>query len=202
MSEKSDRTYARTAQDLERKYSFGKTFADMLGLINENRDKVDEVESGLRNEITEQSTLLRRDAEYIAMQATETVKTELSKDIGDVGNSVSELKKQVDLKLDASELSVKVKEETSKGISLEEAGYTFDINGLNISKAGEAMTNKLDNTGMYVTKSGDYVLVANKDGVEAKDLHASTYLIIGKEKGRSRFEDYGTDRTACFWIGG
>lgn len=200
MSEKGDRTYARTAQDLERKYQFGKTFADMLGLINENRDKVDEVESGLRNEITEQSTLLRRDAEHIAMQATETVKTELSKDIGDVDNSVTELKKQVDLKLDASELSVKVKEETSKGISLE-AGYTFNANGLNISKAGEAMTNRLDNTGMYVSKSGDPVLVANKDGVEAKDLHASSYLIIGKDNGKSRFEDYG-NRTACFWIGG
>ena len=33
----------------------------------------------------------------------------------------------------------------------------------------------------------------------AVDLHASTYLMVG---GRSRFENYGTDRTGCFWIGG
>jgi gas vesicle protein len=237
MSEKHDRGYARTAQDLERKYSFGKTFADMLGLINENRDKVDAVESGLRSEIKEQSTLLKRDTQQIVMQATETVKTELSgdindvsnsvanvktelsgdindvsnsvanaktelgKDIDDVANSVTELTKQVNLKLDAAALSVKVREETSKGISLE-TGYTFDKNGLNISKAGEEMTNLLDNTGMYVRKSGDDILVANKDGVDAKNLHASTYLIIGKDNGRSRFEDYLTNRTACFWIGG
>lgn len=196
MSEKHDRGYARTAQDLERKYSFGKTFADMLGLINDNRDKVDAVESGLRNEITEQSTSLKRDVNEISMQATEAVKK-----ADEAGNTVAELSKQVALKVDASEFSVKVREETSKGISLE-TGYSFDVNGLNISKTGEEMTNMLDNTGMYVKKSGEDVLVANKNGVEAKDLHASTYLIIGKGDGRSRFEDYGIDRTACFWIGG
>lgn len=196
MSEKHDRGYARTAQDLERKYSFGKTFADMLGLINDNRDKVDAVESGLRNEITEQSTSLKRDVNEISMQATEAVKK-----ADEAGNTVAELSKQVALKVDASEFSVKVREETSKGISLE-TGYSFDVNGLNISKTGEEMTNMLDNTGMYVKKSGEDVLVANKNGVEAKDLHASTYLIIGKDDGRSRFEDYGIDRTACFWIGG
>ena len=196
MSEKHDRGYARTAQDLERKYSFGKTFADMLGLINENRDHVDEVESGLQNEITEQTTSLKRDAERIEAQATEATRT-----ADELGNSISELTKQVNLKVDADDFSVKVKEVTSKGVSLE-TGYTFDADGLNISKFGEEMTNRLDNTGMYVTKSGDEILVANKNGVEAKDLHASTYLIIGKDNGRSRFEDYLTNRTACFWIGG
>ena len=197
MSEKHDRGYARTAQDLERKYSFGKTFADMLGLINDNRDKVDAVESGLRNEITEQSTSLKRDVNEISMQATEAVKK-----ADEAGNTVAELSKQVALKVDASEFSVKVREETSKGISLLATGYSFDANGLNISRTGEEMTNLLNNTGMYVRKSGKDVLVADKNGVKAKDLHASTYLIIGKDDGRSRFEDYGIDRTACFWIGG
>ena len=41
MSVKQDRTYARTAQDIERKYAFGKTFSEMLGLINDTRDDVD-----------------------------------------------------------------------------------------------------------------------------------------------------------------
>ena len=34
------------------------------------------------------------------------------------------------------------------------------------------------------------VLVANSDGVDAVDLHASTYLAVG---GRSRFENYGEE---------
>ena len=45
------------------------------------------------------------------------------------------------------------------------------------------------------------MLTANNQGVDAKNLHATTYLIIG---GNSRMEDFtcdGTKRTAVFWIG-
>lgn len=200
MSEKQDRTYARTAQDIERKYAFGKTFADMLGLINENRDKVDEVESGLRDEIREQSTTLRRDANEIVMQAEDR----LNQSISDVGDSVTDLASKVELKIDASKVGITVEEELANGVErvVTKSGYEFGPDGLIVSKSGEEMKNKLDNTGMYVTKQGDEILTANKDGVKAADLHAKTFLIIGKGKGRSRFEDYGVDRTACFWIGG
>ena len=78
MSEKQDRTGVRTAVDLERKYNFGKTFAEMLGLIYDSRDKVDSVESSLRNEIKESATTLKRDTEQIVATATETVRSELS----------------------------------------------------------------------------------------------------------------------------
>lgn len=81
-------------------------------------------------------------------------------------------------------------------------GYTFGADGLNIHKSGEEMTNLLDNTGMYVSRSGENVLVANNDGVSAINLTAKQYLIIGAN---SRFEDYsdgaGATRTACFYIG-
>lgn len=204
MSAKQDCTYARTAQDIERKYSFGKTFADMLGLINDNRDKVDEVESSLRNEITEQSTSLKRTAEEISMQAAKTVKGELEENIADVDEKVYELSSKVDLKMDAESVNIAIEQEMAKGVDrvVTKTGYEFGADGLNISKSGSEMKNLLDDTGMYVSKSGDNVLVANKDGVKATDLHAKTYLIIGKDEGRSRFEDYGINRTACFWIGG
>jgi hypothetical protein len=80
-------------------------------------------------------------------------------------------------------------------------GYRFDADGLNISKKGEEMSNLLDNTGMYVKRSGENILVANNKGVEAVNLHAKTYLIIGSGDGRSRIEDYGTNRTGVFWLG-
>ena len=159
MSEKQDRTYARTAQDIERKYQFGKTFADMLGLINDNRDKVDSVESYLG--ITEKSTSLSRDIEKIVMEVTETV--------------------------DSVETTT---------------GYRFDADGLSITKTGQQMSNKIDNTGMYVKRSGEEILTANNKGVGAVNLHAKTYLIVGSGDGRSRFEDYGINRTGCFWVGG
>ena len=200
MSAKQDRTYARTAQDIERKYSFGKTFADMLGLINDNRDKVDSVESGLRDEIKLQETLLKRDTEKIVMEAKE----ELNSSIGDVSDDVVELSNKVNLKLDASALSVEVEKEMANGVDRvrTKSGYVFDSEGLNISKSGAEITNKITHEGMYVKKNDIDLLVADKKGVQARDLHAKTYLLIGEGDGRSRFEDYGTDRTACFWIGG
>ena len=164
MSVKQDRTAARTAADIERKYSFGKKFSEILGLIDESRDKVDSVESGLRDEITKTETSMKRDTEKIEM-------------------SVAKMRQD--------------------GVSqvVTTTGYRFDADGLSISKTGEEMSNLLDNTGMYVKRSGETILAANNNGVEAVNLHAKTYLIIGSGDGRSRIEDYGTDRTGVFWIG-
>lgn len=82
-------------------------------------------------------------------------------------------------------------------------GYTFDEEGLKISKDGEPMENRLDNTGMYVTRDGEEILGANHEGVTALNLTSRQFLIVGDN---SRFENYdnGTDhkRTACFYIGG
>ena len=81
-------------------------------------------------------------------------------------------------------------------------GYTFNADGLTIYKSGEEIKNLLDNTGMYVTRSGTEILTANNEGVSAINLTARQYLIVGAN---SRLEDYsnGTDsnRTACFYIG-
>lgn len=80
-------------------------------------------------------------------------------------------------------------------------GYTFDEDGLHISKQGQEMENLLDNTGMYVRRSGQLVLQANNEGVTAADVTVKNYLVIGDH---ARLEDYadGTDlrRTACFYL--
>ena len=200
MGVKQDRTYARTAQDIERKYAFGKSFAETLGIINDTRDEVDSVESGLRDEIKELSTTLKRSTEEIVMGA----KRELTTAITNVSDDVTELSSEVEMKLDAEAVTIVVEKEISKGVERVETktGYKFDSDGLDISKSGEAISNSLTHEGMYVKKSGDDILVADKDGVQATDLHAKTYLIIGEGEGRSRFEDYGIGRTGCFWIGG
>lgn len=77
-------------------------------------------------------------------------------------------------------------------------GYTFDDKGIHIAQEGSNMENLLDNTGMYVNRGGQSLLRANDDGVEAEDIKVRKYLIIGN----SRFEAFGTDRTACFYFGG
>lgn len=183
---KQDVTGVRTASDLERKYKFGQTFAKMLGLIDDTRDKVDSVESSLSDEIKETTTKLWRDTEQIVMQA----KTEMTS--------------EVELVLNSESMNVAVEKVLADGIDevVTKTGYSFGADGLNISKSGSEIENLIDHSGMYVKKNGNNVLVANNKGVEATDLHAKSYLKIGKDEGRSRFEDYGTNRTACFWIGG
>lgn len=195
MSVKQDRTGVRTPAQLEQKYNFGKTFADMLGLINDSRDESDKAISGLQDEITQTSTELSRTSEAVNVQASKV--TELADDVGTLSNEVK-------MKLDAEAIDIKVKAALENGVDRveTESGYRFDADGLTISKSGEQMSNVLDNTGMYVKRSGDEILTANNEGVNALNLHAKTYLIIGEGEGRSRFEDYDILRTGCFWVGG
>ena len=61
------------------------------------------------------------------------------------------------------------------------------------------MSTTITEDGMTVYKDEEAVLIADNEGVRAEDLHATTYLIIGTN---SRFENYGDNRTGCFWIGG
>ena len=192
MSEKQDRVAPRTVSDIERKYNFGKKFSEILGLIDDSRDKVDSMESGLRDEIKKSETTLKRDTEQIVATAMQNVTTELN-----------EVASKVELKMDANSVDIAIEERLASGVDVVETttGYRFDSNGLNISRSGEEMNNLLDNTGMYIRRSGENILVANNNGVEATNLHAKTYLIIGAGEGRSRIEDYDINRTGVFWIG-
>ena len=78
------------------------------------------------------------------------------------------------------------------------AGYTFDDQGLHISRSDSQIENTLDHTGMYVRRMGDVILQANNQGVQATDVTVRNYLVVGSN---ARLEDYGSGRTACFYIG-
>ena len=207
MSVKQDRAAPRTVADIERKYNFGKSFAEIMGLIDDTRNEVDSAYSELRSEVTEQSTAIRRDTEQIVMQATKTV-TQVEQSVNDslesVNESINTLTSEVETKMTAEQVSITVKQEIAKGVDRVETstGYVFDQEGLKINKTGSGISNMLDNTGMYVKRDGVDILTASSEGVSAKDLHAKTFLKIGSEDGRCRFEDYGTNRIGCFWTGG
>lgn len=107
------------------------------------------------------------------------------------------------LKLDSDAISIAVSKLLSDGVTSvrTETGYRFDADGLWISKLGQEIISRIDNTGMYVSRSGETVLQANADGVEAENIRVRKYLNIGKH---SRIEDYkdsaGNEYTACFWV--
>lgn len=81
---------------------------------------------------------------------------------------------------------------------------SFTSSGLVYSNSADNIESTLDNKGLVVSEvistTGEVneMLIADTNGVQARNLEATTYLIIG---GRSRFENYKTDRTGCFWIG-
>ena len=116
-----------------------------------------------------------------------------------VNEDISTLTKEVSAKMTAEDVQIQIKSELDNGVSkvVTSTGFTFDEEGLSISKSDSDITTVVSEDGMTVLRNGTTVLKAYNEGVIAEDLHATTYLIIGTN---SRFEDWG-NRTACFWIG-
>lgn len=132
----------------------------------------------------------------------EELKQNLNGSIDDINDSIVQLSTQVSAQLTNEDIKFEIQTALSSGIDSVSTttGYTFDNEGLTISKSGSEMTTKITEDGMTVYRGSEGVLVANHEGVHAEDLRATTYLIIGD---RSRFENFernGSTRTGCFWI--
>lgn len=114
--------------------------------------------------------------------------------------AVNDLQEQVNLKLDSNEISIAINNQLSEGvdgIKILEKDFSFNQLGLQIS-AGGGTTTTIDELGMEVQENGMTVLSARNNVVYAKNLNATTYLIVGES---ARFEKYGYNRIGCFWIG-
>lgn len=138
---------------------------------------------------------------FMDLEATaEGLSTTVGKQTEDIGGIKTEM---TNILQRSDEIFVSVQNIMDNGVDkvVTTTGYSFKEDGLNISKSGDEMANRLDNTGMYVTRSGETILQANNAGVIATDVTVRNYLIVGQY---ARFEDYndGTDskRTACFHI--
>jgi hypothetical protein len=197
MSVKQDRVAPRTVPDLERKYNWGQRFSEIIGLIDDTRKDVDSTASGLRDEITKQSTAISRNTEQIVMEAQKTTDR-----FNGIDESVSTLTSQVQAQITAEDVTIAIRNELIDGVNSVKTttGYKFDEEGLTVSKTGSGLETHITEDGMKViSDTGKDLLTANSKGVDAVDLKASTYLIVG---GRSRFENYSPNRTGCFWVGG
>ena len=121
--------------------------------------------------------------------------------ISGVNEEIESIKQRVDLTVTAEDVSIQIQEELEGGVETvtTKTGFTFDEEGLKIDKSDSEMSTMITEDGMTVYRNEEAVLVANNVGVDATNLHATTYLWIGKN---SRFEDYDDVRTGCFWVGG
>ena len=118
-----------------------------------------------------------------------------------VNNVDNELTKLVNTTITSEELEIAVKNEVANGVDkiTTTTGFTFNEEGLTVSKSGVEMVTQITEDGVKVFRDSNEVLTADNGGVKAEDLHATTFLIIGEN---SRLEDYDNkSRTGCFWIG-
>ena len=129
------------------------------------------------------------------------IEKEAKEAVEGLNDDMAEVKNKTNLMLDENKVKIIVSQEKANSASKIETdkGFTFDNNGLTITASDSPLSTNIDEDGMTINKGSQEMLVANNQGVKARDLHAETYLIIGS---RSRFEDYGSARTGCFWIGG
>lgn len=137
---KQDRQGVRSPADLERKYQFGKTFAEILGIANDARESVDALASTLMHEITENYTSIIRDTEQIVMTALENYSK--TSDIEELEHTLkSELtlmaeRISLDFEATRSEITT-VDGEVKKVYADLEKHFDFGIDGLTI-RAGES----------------------------------------------------------------
>lgn len=133
--------------------------------------------------------------------SVENVKKDTDDKINSIGDDIDYLKESASLAVDAEAVTIAIQSEMAKGVDkvvTTEKKFTFDDAGLNIASSGSEMKTQITEDGMTVYKDREAMLMANNEGVNALNLHATTYLIIGNT---SRLESWN-GRTACFWIGG
>lgn len=157
-----------------------KQIALMASKVDENNTKVSQ---------------LLLDTEAISASVTDTNNT-----IDTLTGELNTVIKDVSAKMTSEEVSIAINTAMSNGANSvsTSTGYTFNSDGLNITKTGSEISTLINEDGMRVSKNNEEVLTADNTGVNAINLTARQYLIVGS---KSRFEDYG-ERTGCFWIGG
>ena len=116
-------------------------------------------------------------------------------------DNITEIENQVNAKITSTDAQLIISEALANGVTKvdTQTGFVFDKDGLTIDKSTSEMKTQITEDGMTVYRNEEEMLKANNNGVDAVNLHAKTYLIIGDN---TRFENYGYNRTGCFYIGG
>lgn len=181
------------------------TVGEMLKQTYARVDKVNKEISLVvsdKDAMKETVTQIQLDTDAIT-SSVQRIETNMNNSLESIEGELETIRNKVETTLSAEDIQIKIEEEISNMEGTESVttttGFTFNDEGLTISKSDSEMSTIVTEDGMIVYKNGQEVLKANNQGVDAANLHATTYLIIGLN---SRFEDYDNNtRTGCFWIG-
>ena len=127
------------------------------------------------------------------------VENNVSQSNTEINNKYNKLEQEVSTKMSAEDVQIAINSTLSNGVDsvTTTTGFTFNKDGLTVKQSDKEVSTNINADGMVVSKNDiEELLVADSDGVRAKNLRATTYLIIGY----SHFENQG-NRTACFWVG-
>lgn len=159
--------------------------------IAENKESIGQLQVSTNQVIASVSTMEK---------TVEDVETKLEDNADAVNARIDSVAKDVSLKLDKQGVEIAIETTLAEGVEkvvTASKKYSFDDSGLNISSSDSEISTTVTEDGMRIYRHSQEVLTVDNTGVQAADLHARTFLIIGEN---SRLEDRG-NRTACFWIG-
>lgn len=200
LSEKT--TWEFTDHDAETESNpttLGEAIKNTYAKVDKVNQRIDLV-SMATEENSSQIAAIALQADSISASVTE-IQSNVGTTIEGINGEIESIKNSVEAAMTAEGVSLQIRQELATGVDTitTTTGYTFDDVGLTISKSGSEMTTTITEDGMTVYRDEEAVLIANNEGVIAEDLHANTFLKIGDN---SRIENFGSDRTGCFWIGG
>ena len=117
-----------------------------------------------------------------------------------LGERIDAVEQKAELSVTPEQVQIAISNEMAKGANkvTTSTGFKFDDKGLTINKSDSEISTNIDEDGMSIYKNNEEVLTADNTGVTQINATIKQYLIIGLN---SRFEDYGSDRTGCFFIG-
>lgn len=131
----------------------------------------------------------------------ENVQKNIKTGLDGVNKDLNEIRNSVDTKMTATEvrteISSVIKEEGITKVDTK-TGFTFDLNGLTINSSESDINTNVNENGMKIKRNETIVLNVDNRGVDAENLHATTYLIIGDH---CRFEENKSNgRIGCYYI--
>lgn len=178
------------------------TLGEALTMAYAKVDKVNQEIELLAKRIEESDTEVLTEELANLKITTNSITQEVARVESDANTAITTLANRVSNTITPEDVTILIEQEMGDGITsiTTETGYVFDNTGLTVSKSGSEMSTQITEDGMTVSRNGSVMLTANNVGVDAINLRATTFLIIGDT---SRFENYETDsgrRTGCFWV--
>ena len=206
LEEETSWEYEDEGETAENPTSLGEVLKQTYAKVDKANKEITLVASQTENNTTDISNIIINTDGITSTVSSLKVDTEaLQNELDTLEEKQATLEETVSTKLTSTEFDIKVTEKLSTGvdeIKISETGFTFDKTGLNITKTDSEMKTNIDEDGLSVFKNDEEVLTADNTGVKAKNLNATTYLYVGGRSSFANYDDeYGTERTGCFWIG-